>query len=78
MVSVYCFETNGLALPLFLSSVLLKKYFEFFLIQLRLQRVCIICTHVFTPESVIIFSSFALSLSLLKFSVFGVEGEVLK
>lgn len=33
------FETNGLALPLFLSSVLLKNILSFFLIQLRLQRV---------------------------------------
>lgn len=34
------FETNGLALPLLLSSVLLKNILRFFfLIQLRLQRV---------------------------------------
>lgn len=67
------FETNGLALPLFLSSVLLKNILSFFLIQLRLQRVLLYALTYSHQSRWLYFLSFALSLSL-KFSVFGVEG----
>ena len=48
------FETNGLAFPL-LSFVLLKNILFFFNI-VDITKSFIICTQVFTPELVIIFS----------------------
>lgn len=50
------FETNGLASPLLLSSVLLKNILSFFFNTVEITKSFIICTPVFTPESVIIFS----------------------
>lgn len=49
------FETNGLAFPL-LSFVLLKNILFFFFNTVDITKSFIICTQVFTPELVIIFS----------------------